>query len=150
MHAILPDPLWWHWMAFGLILVAAEIVVPSFVIIWFGVAAIVVSLIDWLVNPSLDMELLLWIVLSILFTLLWFKLFRPANLTKRGQADDDMGTMGVLTETVTPFEKGRAKFEVPILGSSEWVVTADETIEKGTQVIAVKALGNMLKVKKSY
>ncbi len=150
MHALLTDPLWWHWISFGLILVAAEIVVPSFVIIWFGVAAIVIGFIDWLINPSFSVELFWWIVLSLLFLVLWFKYFRPDNFTKRGQADDDMGTAGIVTATVEPFKKGRAKFEVPILGSSEWVVTADDRIEKGEKIIAVKALGNMLKVKKAY
>ena len=150
MHALLTDPLWWHWMSFGLILVAAEIVVPSFVIIWFGVAAILIGVADWLFNPSFTIELFWWIVLSVLFLVLWFKVFKPDNFTKRGQADEDMGTVGIVTETVEPFEKGRAKFEVPVLGSSEWVVTAEDRIEKGEKVIAVKALGNMLKVKKAY
>ncbi len=150
MHALLTDPLWWHWMSFGLILVAAEIVVPSFVIIWFGVAAILIGAVDWLMNPSFTVELFWWILLSVLFLVLWFKVFKPDNFTKRGQADDDMGTLGIVTEKIDPFEKGRAKFEVPVLGSSEWVVTADDRIEKGEKVIAVKALGNMLKVKKAY
>ncbi len=149
MQPLFTDPLWWHWVVFGLILIAAEIVVPSFVVIWFGLAALVVGAVEWLFNPSFTAELFWWIVLSILFLLLWFKVFRPADLTKRGQADDDMGTPGVVTKTVTPFAKGRAKFEVPVLGSSEWVVTANEKIEAGEPVVAVRAVGNMLKVRKA-
>lgn len=28
--------LWWHWLFFGLILISAELFIPSFTIIWFG------------------------------------------------------------------------------------------------------------------
>ncbi len=149
MH-FLTDPLWWHWMAFGLILIAAEIVVPSFVVIWFGIAAVVVSLMDWLLQTSFTTELFVWILLSVALLFWWFKIYHPATKTKRGQADDDMGITGVITEKVEAFKRGQAKFELPVLGSSEWSVTADETIQKGEKVIAVKAVGNMIKVKKAY
>ena len=38
------EPVWWHWLVFGLLLVVAELAIPSFFIIWFGVAAILVGL----------------------------------------------------------------------------------------------------------
>lgn len=150
MLSFLSDPLWWHWMAFGLILIAAEIVVPSFVVIWFGIAAVIVSLMDWGFHTSFSTELFVWILLSVALLWWWFKIYHPATHTKRGQADDDMGVMGIVTEEIEAFKRGRAKFELPVLGSSEWTVTADETIPAGEKVVAVKALGNMLKVKKAY
>ncbi len=150
MQSLISDPLWWHWMAFGLILIAAEIVVPSFVVIWFGIAAVAVSLMDWLLETPFLTELFVWIVLSVLLLVWWFRIYRPATHTRRGQADDDMGVMGIVTETIEAFERGRVKFELPVLGSSEWTATADETIPKGEKVVALKALGNMIKVKKAY
>ena len=150
MQSFISDPLWWHWMAFGLILIAAEIVVPSFVVIWFGIAAIVVSLIDWLFKTAVLTELFAWILLSVLLLVWWFRIYRPVTLTKRGQASDDMGVTGIVTETIEAFDRGRVKFELPVLGSSEWTATADETIPQGEKVVALKALGNMIKVKKAY
>ena len=29
---------WWHWAVGGIVLIVAELVVPSFVLIWFGLA----------------------------------------------------------------------------------------------------------------
>jgi len=150
METLWQDPLWWHWMAFGLLLIAAEIVVPSFVVIWFGIAAVIVSVLDYLFATTFTTELFLWTLLSVALLFFWFRIYKPSTLTKRGQADDDMGVMGVVTEEVEAFKRGRAKFETPVLGSSEWSVTADETIHVGEKVIAVKAVGNMLKVKKAY
>ncbi len=149
MDILFSDPLWWQWMAFGFILVVAEIIVPSFVVIWFGIAAIAVSVIDWMFDTTFKTELFLWIFLSSFFVYLWFKKFKPKTLTKSGQADEDMNTKGVITQEVEPFGRGRAKFEVPILGSSDWVVTSDEKLETGTHIVSIEALGNMIKVKKT-
>jgi hypothetical protein len=33
MSPVAPPLLWWHWVAFGLVLVAAELLVPSFTIV---------------------------------------------------------------------------------------------------------------------
>lgn len=148
MYTLLNDPLWWHWMAFGLILVVAEIVVPSFVIIWFGLAAIVVSLIDWFWRISLGMQLLWWILFSVLFLYIWFKIYKPKTKTKAGQDNEAVGARGIVTESIVPPGRGRVVFKTPVLGSSEWVATADEQIEKGDTVINIQTLGNMLKVKK--
>ena len=148
MSTLLTDPLWWHWMAFGFILIVAEIVVPSFIVIWFGVAAVVVSLIDLILKTTFTTEIFWWIVLSSFFLYLWFKKFKPKTVTTSGQANEDMHTKGIITESVEPYGRGRAKFEVPILGSSEWVVTADEKLDVGDTIISIETLGNMLKVKK--
>ena len=36
--------LYWHWLVFGMLLVAAEIFIPSFTVLWFGLGALVVGL----------------------------------------------------------------------------------------------------------
>ena len=46
---LLLDMVWWHWMVLGLFLTALELVAPgSFFIIFFGVAALIVGLLDLL------------------------------------------------------------------------------------------------------
>ena len=39
----------WHWLILGLILMVLEIFIPSFTIFWFGLAAVVVSGLVWLI-----------------------------------------------------------------------------------------------------
>src|SRR5210317_904326 len=34
---------YWHWLVFGMILIMAEIFVPSFTIFWFGLGGLVVA-----------------------------------------------------------------------------------------------------------
>jgi len=149
MNTLLTDPLWWHWMAFGFLLIGAEIIVPSFVVIWFGISAVIVSIFMLLFDISFAAQLFWWIFFSVVLLYIWFKKYKPKNVVpKVGQADEDLGKEGVIIQKVPAHGRGRARFEVPVLGSSEWVVTADEEIEKGAKVITVETLGNMLKVKK--
>jgi len=60
------DLLWWHWVAFGMVLGVSEIIMPLFVVIWFGLSAIVVGFIDLAFNTTFAVELSIWILLSLL------------------------------------------------------------------------------------
>jgi len=59
------DMPWWIWLVFGIALILLERVLPTFFILWFGIGAVLVSLIS-LAAPSLqlDMQVLLWVLLS--------------------------------------------------------------------------------------
>ena len=35
---------WWHWIVGGIVLILAELVIPSFFIVWFGLGALFVGL----------------------------------------------------------------------------------------------------------
>ena len=62
--------LYWHWLVLGLILIIAEIFIPSFTIMWFGLGAIIVGLISLAVDMSFNWQVLLWTVSSVAFTVL--------------------------------------------------------------------------------
>ena len=38
----------WHWLAFGLLLIAGEALIAGFVLMWFGVGAIATGIALWL------------------------------------------------------------------------------------------------------
>ncbi len=56
----------WLWLALGIVLVAFEILAPSFILIWPGLAAMLIALLTWLM-PGLSGQALLTIfsILSI-------------------------------------------------------------------------------------
>ena len=68
--------LYWHWLVLGLLLVVGEIFIPSFTILWFGLGALVVGLVELLIPMSLSVQILLWTVSSVVFTLVWFKIIK--------------------------------------------------------------------------
>jgi len=126
---------WWIWLVFGIALILLELVLPTFFILWFGIGAVLVSLIS-LAAPSLqlDMQVLLWVLMSSVTTALWFKLFRRKQPDVRWTAESVIGEVGLLTAGVSEFQKGRVRFQKPILGKEEWTCVANSEIAAGEQV----------------
>ena len=146
------DLLWWHWLVVGLLLVGLELLVPSFTIIWFGLGAVLVGLV-LLIAPALPLfaQLLVWTVVSALLTVLWFRFFNPRkNRTLSGSAKDAvLGEIGLVIRAANPYDKGRVKFQLPILGADEWPCMADEALAVGDRVKVVEVEGHVLKVEKT-
>ena len=98
---------YWHWLAFALVLIIIEMLAPSAVFLWFGVAAGVVGVL-LLLMPTMawQVQLVLFSVLSIVSVLAWrsyAKKHPPADnnyptLNKRG--DDLIGRVFTLEEGI--------------------------------------------------
>lgn len=141
------EVVWWHWAVAGLFLIVAELVVPSFVLVWFGAGALVVALALLLFPVSLTVQILLWALASIAMVLLWFRCFETrARRTRSGQADQAVGEVGVLIREVAPFQRGAVRFQRPLLGSDLWDCMADEGIRPGERVRVVAVEGSLLRV----
>ena len=69
--------LYWHWLVIGMLLVVAEIFIPSFTVLWFGLGALVVGLVEMVAPMSMTTQILLWTVSSVLFAVGWFKVIKP-------------------------------------------------------------------------
>ncbi|WP_313651198.1 NfeD family protein [Pseudomonas soli] len=138
---------WWIWLVFGVALILLELVLPTFFILWFGIGAVLVSLVS-LLAPSLqlDMQGLLWVVFSSITTVLWFKVFRRKKPDVRWTADSVIGEVGLLTSAVSQFQKGRVRFQKPILGNEEWTCVADSDIPAGERVRLAAIEGNTARV----
>lgn len=139
---------WWHWAVGGLALIVAELVVPSFVLIWFGVGALVVALLLALTAIGLTVQLAIWLAVSIALVAAWFKVFRPnMHKTRIGMSDANVtGEIGMLVHDVAPFTKGQVRFQKPILGADLWECIADEEIKTGERVRVLEVEGSFLKV----
>lgn len=141
---------WWIWLVFGVALILLELVLPTFFILWFGIGAILVSLIALLApNLQLDMQVLLWVLFSSVTTVLWFKLFRRKKADVRWTADSVLGEVGLLTASVSEFQKGRVRFQKPILGNEEWTCIADSDIAAGERVRLTAIEGNTARVSRA-
>ncbi|CAM3861614.1 hypothetical protein CCOS865_05077 [Pseudomonas reidholzensis] len=138
---------WWIWLVFGVALILLELVLPTFFILWFGIGAVLVALIA-LAAPTLqlDMQVLLWVLFSSATTVLWFKLFRRKKADVRWTADSVLGEVGLLTASVSEFQKGRVRFQKPILGNEEWTCIADSDIPAGERVRLAAIEGNTARV----
>jgi hypothetical protein len=146
------NPEWWTWVVGGIALILAELAIPSFFIVWFGLGAVLVGLLLLaLPQLSLTAQLALWTVASLAMVVLWFRVFKRSFFrTRVGTADGEViGEVGVLVSAVAPFERGKVRFQRPLLGSEEWVCLADAAIAAGERVRVVTVEGSYLKVCKA-
>ncbi len=146
------NPEWWTWVVGGIALILTELAIPSFFIVWFGLGAILVGLLMLaLPHLSLTAQLAVWTLASLAMVVLWFRVFkRSFHKTRVGTADGEVvGEIGVLVSAVAPFERGRVRFQRPLLGSEEWVCLADSAIAAGERVRVVAVEGSYLKVGKA-
>ena len=138
---------WWYWALGGILLVLLELVVPSFFILWFGLGALLVAGALLLVELSLSAQLLLWTLASLAMLVLWLRVFSPRRpRTLLGSGGEVLGEVGLLVGAVAPFQRGKVRFQRPILGAEEWACMADAEIPAGTRVKVLSIEGSYLKV----
>jgi membrane protein implicated in regulation of membrane protease activity len=144
--------LFWHWFVFGMVLIIAEIFIPSFTIFWFGLGAIIVGgLLFFFTDLSLSLQLFIWAVASCLFTLLWFKYLKPL-MTDRTNAgisrEAVLGESGQVIKAPSEGKHGIARFTTPLLGSDEWPFICEDAVNPGDRIVVKDISGNTLIVKK--
>jgi membrane protein implicated in regulation of membrane protease activity len=104
---------WWHWLALGLILVAAELAASGgFYIIFFGIAAIAVGVLVMAgAGGPLWFQVLLFSVLSVV-SLMFFRnrLMRWMKLDREGvDVDSLVGETAIARENMLPGGIGTAE-----------------------------------------
>lgn len=139
-----------HWFVIGFVLIAFEIILPSFAALWFGLSAIIVGIIVWLI-PSLGTptQFIIWAVLSILCTFLWFKFIKPLSIDKTQAGlsrEATIGQVGMVIQVNLAHDHIRVRFPIPVLGSDEWNCRSLHPLQVGDRVSVVDILGNDLMV----
>ena len=140
--------LYWHWIILGIALMAIEILLPSFVALWFGAAAVVVGvLLLFIPSLSVAFQVVLWVIFSILFTWLWFRIMQPlaVDRTKAGLSREAIvGEIGQVLSAPTTERRGTLRFSVPILGADEWPFICSDNVASGDRVRVSDISGNDL------
>jgi membrane protein implicated in regulation of membrane protease activity len=142
---------WWHWAVLGIVLVLAELAIPAFFIIWFGLGGLIVAG-ALLLAPGLSLvaQIGLWTAASLAMVVAWFKIFKTGeHKTRIGMADSHViGEIGMLVQDVAPYRNGQVRFQKPLMGSDTWACMADEELSSGARVRVTSVEGTLLKVGK--
>ena len=138
--------LWWHWIVFGIVLLILEMSTGTFFMLGLGVAAIIVGILDALFQISFTLELSIWMILSILAIMAWFKWFREDPITESGQSNYRLDTLGIVVEDIQPHSRGKVTFDTPVLGNTSWHATSKVDIDKNTRVKIVEINGQLIQV----
>lgn len=140
----------WHWFVLGILLILSELILPAFAALWFGLAAIVVSLLLWLFpSMSFTIQLVTWVIMSIACTFLWFKYIKPLSIdkTKAGLSREaTVGQTGMVIEVQIGHDLVKVRFSMPVMGSDEWMCRTVAPVSIGDRVRVTDILGNELVV----
>lgn len=139
----------WMWGALGLILIGIEMATGTFYILWFGIAALCVSMALWLMpNLSTAMQIFIFAVLSFGSLTIWKLFYKKTETHSRvGQAQgEEIGRTGEVIVTVSASQQGTIRFTQGLMGSREWAAISNETIAAGAQATVVAVEGNALRI----
>ncbi|MBF7684375.1 NfeD family protein [Acinetobacter sp. B10A] len=141
----------WYWFVFGILLILSELLVSTFALLWFGVAALIVSVIYWL-YPALTtaMQIFVWAILAIACTIFWFKYIKPKSqlkLTHPHAQHTMIGQVGMVIQNQVNHHI-RIRFPMPLLGSDEWSAVCEDHVVIGDKIHVIHIKNHELIVQK--
>ena len=138
---------WWHWIVLGILFIILEMATGTFVVLGFGIAAILVGLLDLMTGMNFLVEVGVWILLSIVIITISFKYFKTRpTVSNTGQSNFGFDTLGTVTQAIAPHKRGKVRFDTPVLGNSTWSATSDLNLEIGTRVTIQEVQGQLISV----
>lgn len=136
----------WAWLILGLVLIGLETLVPGIFLVWFGVAAVVTALLDWVFGLSWQANAAAFAVLALVSALAGWRLTR--------RREDEFGDTPLLNRRaealvgrVFPLEGAIVSGEGRIrVDDGVWRVTGPD-LPAGTRVEVARVKGTVLVVK---
>ena len=137
------------WILVGLVLLIMEFMLPGLIIAFFGVGAIIVAIVCLITDISVEAQLIIFIVSSVLSLLClrsWLKGIFIGHVKGRQDMTEDLkefvGERAVVVEKISPKAGGRVE-----LHGTNWTAEADAEIPEGTAVEVTGKENLTLKVK---
>lgn len=135
------------WLIMGVMCFLLEMVLPGFIIFFFGVGAWTVAVASWLLPISLNYQLLIFLVSSLLSLFLLRGFIRKTFLGDEVSEDDNVsvsvGDTAEVTESITPPGEGKISYS-----GSSWKARSSDPIEKGETVTIISQDGLYMWVRK--
>lgn len=135
----------WFWLTLGGLLLAAEMLGTSGYLLWSGLAAVLVGLIQWLIPLPWKGQGALFATLTLLCLFFWYRWLRYRERHQQPNALNQRGKQmtGRLLTLETALHDGIGHVRI---GDSSWRVQADSDLPAGTQVVVVSVEGITLRI----
>ena len=137
---------WLIWFLAGIGCFGIELILPGFIVFFFGLGAWSVALVVYFFTLSLSSQLLLFLAASLVTLLLLRGWLSSTFLGGRREEDDSVnvvpvGATAVVTRAIEPPARGQVRF-----GGSFWNAEADRAIATGAVVRVVEQKDLLLRV----
>jgi len=126
------------WFILGLVLLLLELIVPGFVIFFFGVGAWVTALICLFANPGINLQVVIFAVTSVITLLAFRKLIQNKFIYSRNDKSDAVedeftGKEAVAVNDFGSDKKGKVEFK-----GTSWKAESGSEIRAGQTVIIIE------------
>jgi inner membrane protein len=135
------------WFLVGLALFLLELVIPGFIIFFFGVGAWVTALICLIANPGTNLQIIIFALVSALSLIALRRMIQKKFFYSKGNhseniEDEFTGKEGIAKMDFGKEIKGKVEFKGTV-----WNAESDSEIKEGKSVIIIKIENLVLKVK---
>jgi inner membrane protein len=109
----------WFWLSLGLILGVAEMVAPGFFLMWLGLAAIIVGVLDYFLPIAIPFQVAMFAILSVLTVFAGKKFLADNPIESTDPKLNDRGARltGEIVTVVEAIADGNGRVKV---GDSVW------------------------------
>lgn len=123
------------WFIIGLVLFLLELVLPGFVIFFFGVGAWLTALLCLVANPGLNLQAIVFAVTSILSLvalrkMIQKKFFYSKDELSRDVEDEFSGREAVAISDFGPGKNGKVEFK-----GTQWTAESSSAVREGDRVV---------------
>lgn len=141
------QPQAWHWIVLGLVLVAAEMVLPTNVLLWFGIAGVVTGLVVAIADVGAAWQLVVFATLAFVS---YFPVRWVAKRVRAGDrpGDDTLNRRGrsAIGHHVTVIEAIENGYGAVKFGDSRWRASCGQDLPEGSKAEVVGVDGTTLQV----
>ncbi len=111
---------YWIWAAIGLLLAAAEILVPGVYLIWLAVAALITAVMTFVFDPGVPLQIVNFVFLSLIIAFSARRILRDTPIFSADPLLNKRGArlVGETAVVVQDFAGGSGRVR---LGDSEWL-----------------------------
>ncbi|EDK26017.1 hypothetical protein VSWAT3_14762 [Vibrionales bacterium SWAT-3] len=136
----------WHWLAFGLALLALELVGTAGYFLWIGISAMLVGALLGALPIGWQMQWLSFASFSLITTWLWWR--RQLSSDKRSDSNRELNQrekqlVGQTARIDTDIQKGKCRIR---LGDTTWSAVSSHDLKAGTEVVVTAVDGIVLTI----
>jgi inner membrane protein len=126
------------WFLIGLVLFLLELVVPGFIIFFFGFGAWITALICLVFHPGTNLQIIIFAVISVLSLvalrkMIQNKFFYSKSNSSEAVEDEFTGKEGIALVDFGIGKKGKVEFK-----GTTWNAESDSDIKEGQRVIIIE------------
>nr|WP_282437152.1 NfeD family protein [Vibrio amylolyticus] len=138
----------WHWLAFGLALLAIELLGTAGYFLWLGISALIVGAIFTSLPMSWQLQWVCFGVLSLITTWLWWRKQLKTDTQDDKNRDLNQKQKQLIGKTLILQEDIVVGTNRLKLGDTTWSAKSESSLEKGQKVIITKIDGIILTINK--